>query len=604
MLCVLLLVLSGVPIRTTNRPGTQLLGANGRDDGPAITTCTREGINKIILSGCDARIFCLGVRIARRRTVKQVLNLIPKEADGELFEDAVARVCRCIGGGNATDNAGSDSDLEVVADTVTVNLRCPMSGSRMKIVGRFKPCAHMGCFDLDTFVELNQRSRKLRGCGEEVTEIDVKPDGSWRVKNGDEHSDDLLQWHFPDSSLCVIPDRDIKPDLETLKQIKQGGSEGHTSLKLKIKKNHNEIWQVSKPENMHSLSSENHFEQKFVNQSHKIMPMTNSTTGSCREGEDPSVNQDGAGQYCFSANNGIELDSVSMNFESAYGATNRKHSAPSTNADIIILTDSEDDNGNLVSPEAIYATGQADAIDIHFSVPTPGLPNSYPEDPGVSTSGGICLFPCNDNEIGMPPWPSMTSGTQGGTGFQLFGAEADVSDAIVDVQHTSNPCPASLNGYALGTDTTECGRLVPYPVCPTSTTVNDGLVETPLAFGGDDPSLQIFLPARPTGSSVQADLRVHADMSNGLRTEDWISLRLGGGGSDHGDSTGRRQQYASKEGRMETLADTASLILSMSDDRSGRAITDKQRFGGPFSHPRQPRSVRPRLYLSIDSDSD
>lgn len=31
----------------------------------------------------------------------------------------------------------------------------------MKIAGRFKPCAHMGCFDLEVFVELNQRSRKV-----------------------------------------------------------------------------------------------------------------------------------------------------------------------------------------------------------------------------------------------------------------------------------------------------------------------------------------------------------------------------------------------------------------------------------------------------------
>lgn len=38
------------------------------------------------------------------------------------------------------------------------------SGSRMKTAGRFKPCVHMGCFDLDTFVELNQRSRKVRIC--------------------------------------------------------------------------------------------------------------------------------------------------------------------------------------------------------------------------------------------------------------------------------------------------------------------------------------------------------------------------------------------------------------------------------------------------------
>lgn len=36
-----------------------------------------------------------------------------------------------------------------------------MSGSRIKTAGRFKPCLHMGCFDLDTYVELNQRARKV-----------------------------------------------------------------------------------------------------------------------------------------------------------------------------------------------------------------------------------------------------------------------------------------------------------------------------------------------------------------------------------------------------------------------------------------------------------
>lgn len=36
-----------------------------------------------------------------------------------------------------------------------------MSGSRIKVAGRFKPCLHMGCFDLNTYVELNQRARKV-----------------------------------------------------------------------------------------------------------------------------------------------------------------------------------------------------------------------------------------------------------------------------------------------------------------------------------------------------------------------------------------------------------------------------------------------------------
>ncbi|XP_059295628.1 uncharacterized protein LOC132048965 [Lycium ferocissimum] len=152
------LQVNGFPVHCIDRPSSQLLGANSRDDGAIITRCFRDGMNKILLTGCDARVFCLGVRLVKRRTIQQILNMIPKEPDGEIFEDALARVRRCVGGRTATENADSDDcDLEaVVADFVPVNLRCPLSGSRMNIAGRFKPCVHMGCFDLQVFVEMNQ----------------------------------------------------------------------------------------------------------------------------------------------------------------------------------------------------------------------------------------------------------------------------------------------------------------------------------------------------------------------------------------------------------------------------------------------------------------
>jgi hypothetical protein len=31
----------------------------------------------------------------------------------------------------------------------------------MKVAGRLKPCAHMGCFDLETFVSINERTHKV-----------------------------------------------------------------------------------------------------------------------------------------------------------------------------------------------------------------------------------------------------------------------------------------------------------------------------------------------------------------------------------------------------------------------------------------------------------
>ncbi|XP_075090185.1 uncharacterized protein LOC107780673 isoform X2 [Nicotiana tabacum] len=219
------LQVNGIPVHCIDRTGSQLLGANGRDYGAIITQCSRDGINKILLGGLDARVFCLGVRLVKRRTFQQILNMIPKEPDGEIFEDALARVRRCVGGRTATENADSDPDLEaVVTDFVPVNLRCPLSGSRIKVAGRFKPCVHMGCFDLEVFLEMNQRSRKwqcpiclknysledvvidpyfnritsqLRTCGEKVAEVEIKPDGSWGAKA----DGDVGHWYLPDGIL-------------------------------------------------------------------------------------------------------------------------------------------------------------------------------------------------------------------------------------------------------------------------------------------------------------------------------------------------------------------------------------------------------------------
>jgi hypothetical protein len=59
----------------------------------------------------------------------QVLSRIPSEAEGETFDSALARVRRCLGGsGGEVDNGNdSDSDLEVISENVSVNLRCPVS---------------------------------------------------------------------------------------------------------------------------------------------------------------------------------------------------------------------------------------------------------------------------------------------------------------------------------------------------------------------------------------------------------------------------------------------------------------------------------------------
>lgn len=101
-------------------------------------------------------------------------------------------------------------------------------------------------------------------------------------------------------------------------------------------------------------------------------------------------------------------------------------------------------------------------------------------------------------------------------------------------------------------------------------------------------------------------MRDQPDVSNGVGTEDWISLRLGGDGGVHGDSVANGlssgQQVQTKDTALDSLADTASLLLGMNDSRPTKS--SRERSDSPFTFPRQRRSVRPRLYLSIDSDSE
>ncbi|CAN1226891.1 E3 SUMO-protein ligase SIZ1 [Linum grandiflorum] len=509
---------TGVAIRAINRPGSQLLGANGRDDGPI-------------------------------------------EADGERFDDALARVCRCVGGGPATDDADSDSDLEVVADSISVNLRCPMSGSRMKVAGRFKPCIHMGCFDLDVFWQcpiclknysledviidpyFNRITTKMRNFGEDITELEVKPDASWRVKTRTEAErrevGQLSQWHNADGTPCV-PKDEFQTKAETGKQIKQEGiSEGHgaNGLKLRIKKNYSAYLQGSKPEDMDASSSDNRL-LKVETLDQKVIPRSSSATASGRAGEDPSVNQDGGGNFNFT-NGGMEHDSLARNSVPACGFIDRTSSAPVGEPDIIVLSDTDDDDDILVSSGTGFNNNS-------------GVPESCPQNPNLSAAVNSGW---DNDEFGIPIWP-----LQGGPGFQLFNSE--VSDPLVDLQHGTS----SMNGYSLAPQT----DLVPRSTLGRSD-VNGGLVDNPLSAFEEDPSLQLFLPTRPSDSSTHSNLRDQVDVSNGVPSEDWISLTLGGNGSgESADANGlnSRQSIPNRDnGTMDSVANTASSLTGTNEKK-------------------------------------
>lgn len=366
------LKVNGIPVKTINRPGSKMLGANGRDDGPSISLFLVEGFNKISLSCSDARTFSLGVRLVKQRTVQQVINLIPSEQEGESFNEAVARVCRCIGGGIAAANDDSDSDLEVIADNVTINLRCPMSGCRMKTAARFKGCIHLGCFDLHTLVQINQRSRKwqcpiclknysledividpylnrivnmMQPCDEDVTEIEVKSDCSWRVKIGRPFMD-LEKWHLSDGSLCIS-----EAKVDSHMEVSAEKTE-HQLL------NGNGVAGVPLPQRKH-------LDEYNTNYGQEIISMSSGSSDNMKEDEFQSIDHLGM------------MGSTPYNHNPASEITNKSSSSSLADPSVIVLSDSEEENCDTVSatgvnipgpPNGSYSsiTANPDTADIHL----------------------------------------------------------------------------------------------------------------------------------------------------------------------------------------------------------------------------------------------
>ncbi|KAL4575173.1 hypothetical protein LXL04_022015 [Taraxacum kok-saghyz] len=340
------LKVNGIPVKTINRPGSKTLGANGRDDGPSISVFLVEGQNTISLSCSDTRSFCLGVRLVKQRNVEQVISMIPNEEEGESFTEAVNRVCRCINGGMATanDDGSSDSDLEVIADNVTINLRCPMSGCRMNTAARFKGCIHLGCFDLHTLVEINQRSRKwqcpiclknyslediiidpylnrivkmMQPCDEDVTEIEVKSDGSWRARISRPFQD-LERWHLPEGSLSKS-EFNINPNPE----VSESKSKSHLPPEI------------------------NQLQESL---GHEVISMSSGSS-------DNNSDFQTANKYNNNNNNNneMEIDSMPYNYIQTSGITNK--SSSSSDPSVIVLSDSDEEedchtdanNGNGVN---------------------------------------------------------------------------------------------------------------------------------------------------------------------------------------------------------------------------------------------------------------
>jgi hypothetical protein len=372
----------------------------------------------------------------------------------------------------------------------------------------------------------------MRKCGEDVCEVEVKPDGCWRVKGETEHNE-LMRWHFPDGSLCAVRQEvEVnKPIIEKTDLIKpEPTSDGHTGLKIGIKRNRNGMWEVSKHDdlaNKRPLVPGNHINGKPENNLPRAIHMTSSGS-SYRNGDDPSVNQDGEVHFDLSLNNDHEFNSVALNFDMGYNVVENRAPSQPNNDEVIVLSDSDE-------ADPTYEMGPSGEANVFsFTNPHPSVSGRYGEDPAYGTNGGTTSLGLysNPDEFEMNTL-SMPGTHMSSLGYQFFGSN-------------NNDAPDSLelapsNGYGLSTDINAIRDTIGDPQDfvnghNSNSDLHCSLVANPLAFGGDDPTLQIFLPTQPSGTTLQDDAGGRGDMTNGLQPDDWMSLSLAAGGN-HEDTT-------------------------------------------------------------------
>ncbi|CAM6097031.1 unnamed protein product [Calypogeia fissa] len=665
---------NGVSVRVTNRPGQQLLGANGRDEGPGIANFTREGLNRISFSAYDARPFVLGVRIMRRNTLQQIFEMIPDVSAGEDFDEALARVRRCInGGGQETADEGDDSDLEVVADSISVNLRCPMSGSRIKVAGRFKPCLHMGCFDLHTFVELNQRARKwqcpiclknyslenliidpfvsrvttaLKNHPEDVTEVEMKADGHWRPKIEGEKSRE--PWRSPDGSIVTAngnaKESRVSVPLAAVKVEEGVSSQERGSLRIGMKRSHDGLWAINgNAKRLNGWASNN-----VAGPSEKAKPTvpaveavvisrsTSATDSNEENGEDGerSVNQEPSKED-------VEVARYFDDTEVSYppkdpnkGASwlSGRASESQTPADVIVLSDSDEEEGDNVGFNATSNSGYVRSHTMSVQVSArPVGPLSLSMDAQEASEDPVLVnIPqpfSHVNSTTATQGPTSTLENRGSAGgvmglpletthfwnssqirptvpFNYFPSSSELPTAA-SVQNNPPIRPTAVQAaptQVFGVSTHHHRETVPrgwkFGRSPTPSYSNSDCngVGSDGGNGASSPRespLQLFLPHQPARAQVQPSLRephLVDDVDNS-----WFSLSLGGNDRSV-DPVPKRSNHRTSQSKgcgLDSLAASEVLLGMNTNGNHAPSADNRSRMQGSPPYLSQVNSLSP-----------
>lgn len=158
--CHASLTVGGHRLSVPCRLPAQDLGPQGRDPPALVPPALLTGGDspsslRLVLAGYDARHFAVSARLVRPRPLAEVAAEVPPAPS---FAAGVAAVVAVVA---ASEAAAAEAGL-VSGSHMCLNLKDPLTGSRLRTPVRYPACPGLACFDLAAFLQTAQRSRALR----------------------------------------------------------------------------------------------------------------------------------------------------------------------------------------------------------------------------------------------------------------------------------------------------------------------------------------------------------------------------------------------------------------------------------------------------------
>jgi hypothetical protein len=183
--------------KPTSKPNADIIRPGRSIDVTSLCRLAPNMANKVELNWSNpdqSKQYCIGVYVFKKLTCKYLLSTLktkylPTESTRQMVREKLQI---------------TDSDFEIETNDLKVSLMCPLMKFRMNLPGRATTCKHVQCFDLESYLMMNEKKPTwncpvcdqnasydnliidslnqeiIKESGTDVEEVVFDKDGSWK----------------------------------------------------------------------------------------------------------------------------------------------------------------------------------------------------------------------------------------------------------------------------------------------------------------------------------------------------------------------------------------------------------------------------------------